>query len=177
MATGKSTIASAVASQTAGEHSGSRIATTADNALTPDQSNANVASAVADIGSIPDLSSGASTAEAQGVAAAATAATSRADGTGKNLVGTIPTDLSGGTADDIFINGLSATGLGSIAGMVQGLVNQGINSAGIVSAIRATPAYAARFPAIKALNAKGEGITESQYITKEDTDRQMLYHP
>ena len=88
---------------------------------------------------------------------------------------TTPTDLSGGTADDIFINGLTAMGLGSIAGLVQGLVNQGIGTAGIVSQIRATPAYAARFPAMAALNAKGEGISEAQYIAKEDADRQLLY--
>ena len=88
---------------------------------------------------------------------------------------TTPTDLSGGTADDIFINGLSAMGLGSLANSVQGLVNQGIGTAGIISYIRSTPDYTARFPAMAAMNAKGMGISEAQYIAKEDTDRQLLY--
>ena len=94
---------------------------------------------------------------------------------GSTVATTTPTDLSGGTADDIFINGLSAMGLGSLAKSVQGLVNQGIGTAGIISYIRSTPDYTARFPAIAAMNAKGMGISEAQYIAKEDTDRQLLY--
>lgn len=86
-----------------------------------------------------------------------------------------PTDLSGGTADDIFVNGLANLGLSDLASGVQGLVNQGINGTGIAAWIRSQPSYAARFPGMSALNSKGMGISEAQYLSKEDADRQLLY--
>lgn len=90
-------------------------------------------------------------------------------GTGK------ATDLSGGTATDIFLNGLGAMGLKDLATGVQGLVKQGINPDGIVAWVRSQPSYALRFPAMTALNAAGQGVSEAAYMQKEDTDRALLY--
>ena len=85
------------------------------------------------------------------------------------------TDLSAGTATDIFLKGLSAMGLGSLAKGVQGLVNQGIHAEGIAAWVRSQPEYATRFPGMAALNASGQGVSEAAYMQKEDTDRSILY--
>ena len=87
----------------------------------------------------------------------------------------VATDLSQGTATDIFLNGLGAMGLKDLASGVQGLVNQGIQAEGIAAWVRSQPSYATRFPAMAALNAAGQGISESAYMQKEDTDRSLLY--
>lgn len=96
-------------------------------------------------------------------------------GNGAPVTPVTPTDISGNSAGAILASGLAAWGLSDLAPMVQSLITQGINTTGIADAIRKTPSYAARFPAMATLNAKGMGISESQYIAKESADREMLY--
>jgi hypothetical protein len=102
-----------------------------------------------------------------------TGGTGGTGGTGSSSI--IPTSIDGTDANSILASGLKMWGLSDLGPMVSKLINQGINIAGIADQIRGTPSYAARFPAIKALNAKGEGISEAEYIAKENSDRAMLF--
>ena len=96
-----------------------------------------------------------------------------------------PTDTTGHTltsaeianmdANTIFTQGLAEWGLSDLGPMVSALTAKGLNPSAIADSIRKTPSYAARFPAMAGMNASGNSISESEYLAKEATDRQMLY--
>ena len=86
-----------------------------------------------------------------------------------------PTDLSGMDANSIFASGLAGWGLSDLASGVQGMTAKGLSPASIADWIRSTPSYATRFPAMKGLSAAGHAISESQYLAKEQQDRDLLY--
>ena len=81
------------------------------------------------------------------------------------------------SAPDIYSTGLAAIGITdpALAAQVALMVKQGINWNGIMTYIRATPTYAARFPAMAGIIASGHPITEAEYLTKETADRNLLY--
>jgi hypothetical protein len=58
-------------------------------------------------------------------------------------------------------------GLSSLFGKVREYAQQGLNADAIVLALRSTPEYKARFPAMQSLMDKGRAISESQYIDYE----------
>jgi hypothetical protein len=58
-------------------------------------------------------------------------------------------------------------GLGSLMGKITEYVQDGYDGDAIMALIRTTPEYAARFPAMKALAAKGRAISEAEYIEYE----------
>jgi hypothetical protein len=58
-------------------------------------------------------------------------------------------------------------GLGSLMGKITEYVQDGYDGDAIMALIRTTPEYAARFPAMKTLAAKGRAISEAEYIEYE----------
>jgi hypothetical protein len=59
-------------------------------------------------------------------------------------------------------------GLESLVPSIKSYMQQGItDQAALMLTLRASPEYAARFPAMKALNAKGQGFSEADYINYE----------
>lgn len=60
-------------------------------------------------------------------------------------------------------------GLSSLMGKIKAWVTDGYEADAIMSLIRTTPEYEARFPAMKALAAKGRAISEADYIGYEQT--------
>lgn len=95
----------------------------------------------------------------------------------------VVTPVAGGGGDSgalqIITDALNSVGLGSLAGNAWDMWNKGLNMNAIMNdpktGIRASEAYKARFPGMKALNDAGHGISEMDYIAKENTDRGLLY--
>lgn len=76
------------------------------------------------------------------------------------------------------LEGLMATyGLGALMGRIDGWIQEGYDPQAIEALIRQSPEYASRFPAMKELQAKGQSITESQYIDyeREMTNLESMY--
>ena len=102
-------------------------------------------------------------------------------GTGTNIPTTasLSTSTNDPGALQIITDGLAREGLGSLAAQVWAMSNEGYNTNAIlndpVRGIRNSQVYAQRFPAMKVLNAAGQGISESQYIAKEDADRSLIH--
>lgn len=71
------------------------------------------------------------------------------------------------SAKQIITAGLNQFGLGSLADQAWSEYLAGTDPTQVISGLRNTPQYAARFPGMAALQAKGEAITESQYISYE----------
>ena len=95
---------------------------------------------------------------------------------------TQPTITPGGggnsSALQIITDALTAAGLGSLASKAWTMWNQGFDINAImddpINGIRAQPVYKQNFPAMAALNAAGQGITEAAYLAKEQADIQLL---
>ena len=64
---------------------------------------------------------------------------------------------------------MTAYGLGALAARITGWIQQGYEPDAIMALVRQSDEYAARFPAMKALQAKGRSITESEYIAYEQS--------
>lgn len=64
-------------------------------------------------------------------------------------------------------NLLSQWGLGGLVGQAWDQATSGYNQDVVINNLRSTDQYKARFPAMAALNARNEGITEQQYIGYE----------
>lgn len=62
---------------------------------------------------------------------------------------------------------LNSWGLGSLKGQVMDQIAQGVDATTVGNFIRTTPEYAKRFPGMAALSARGEGISEGDYINYE----------
>jgi hypothetical protein len=68
------------------------------------------------------------------------------------------------------IGGLMQTyGLGALMGKIDAWISEGYEPGAIEALIRQEPEYAARFPAMKQLQAKGQTMTEQQYIEYEQS--------
>lgn len=66
------------------------------------------------------------------------------------------------------LNGLMGTyGLGALMGKIDAWLQQGYEPGAIEALIRNEPEYAARFPAMKQLQAQGRTMTESEYLGYE----------
>ena len=78
----------------------------------------------------------------------------------------------------IITDALNAAGLGSLASKAWTMWNQGFDINAImddpINGIRAQPVYKQNFPAMAALNAAGQGITEAAYLAKEQADIELL---
>ena len=78
----------------------------------------------------------------------------------------------------IVTDALKQAGLGSLASKAWTMWNQGFDINAImddpINGIRAQPVYKQNFPAMAALNAAGQGITEAAYLFKEQADIQLL---
>jgi hypothetical protein len=64
---------------------------------------------------------------------------------------------------------MAAYGLGALASRITEWITKGYEPDAIMALVRQSDEYAARFPAMKALQAKNRGITESEYIAYEQT--------
>ena len=64
-------------------------------------------------------------------------------------------------------------GLGSLFPMIEQWAQQGLTEDAIYLNLRTTPEYAARFPAMAALSAKGRAISEAAYVDYERTAAQL----
>lgn len=105
------------------------------------------------------------------------------DGTTQTIgTPTQPTVTPGGggnsSALQIITDALTAAGLGSLASKAWTMWNQGFDINAImddpINGIRAQPVYKQNFPAMAALNAQGQGISEAAYLQKEQADIQLL---
>lgn len=67
----------------------------------------------------------------------------------------------------------SGYNLTSLYNRIVDYVKQGYDATTIVSLLRQSPEYAARFPAMKTLAAKGRAITEAEYINYEQAMTQL----
>lgn len=78
----------------------------------------------------------------------------------------------------IITDALKAAGLGSLASKAWTMWNQGFDMNAImddpVNGIRASAEYKQNFPAMAALNAKGQGISEAAYLAKETADLELM---
>jgi len=106
-------------------------------------------------------------------------------GTGSTGNGTTtPTVTPGGSINanpgalQIITDALSAAGLGSLATKAWSMWNQGYDMNAIMddptNGIRASAVYKQNFPAMAALNAKGQGISEAAYLAKENADLELM---
>ena len=62
---------------------------------------------------------------------------------------------------------MAALGLGGLAGRITSWITEGYEPEAIMALVRQSPEYAERFPAMKALQAKGQSMTENEYIAYE----------
>ncbi len=67
----------------------------------------------------------------------------------------------------------SGYGINSLYAKIEQYVRDGYNADTISLMLRQTPEYAARFPAMATLNAKGRGISEAAYLDYERTAAQL----
>ena len=102
------------------------------------------------------------------------------DGT-TNTVGTANKTTPDSSAMSYLMDGLKGLGGGMDAAIANAwqLFKDGFTSDYIMNdptkGFRNSQAYQARFPGMKALNSAGQGVSEAQYLQKEDNDRQLLY--
>ena len=105
----------------------------------------------------------------------------------QTVAGVSPTTLTptpGGNANanpgalQIITDALKAAGLGSLASKAWTMWNSGLDFNAIMdnptNGIRASAEYKQNFPAMAALNAKGQGISEAQYLAKETADLELM---
>lgn len=64
---------------------------------------------------------------------------------------------------------MAAYGLGGLSAQIVSWITEGYESDAIMALVRQSSEYATRFPAMKALQAKGQAISESEYIAYEQT--------
>ena len=106
-------------------------------------------------------------------------------GTAASAAGaTAQTATPGGSANanpgalQIITDALKAAGLGSLASQAWTMWNKGYDLNAIMddptNGIRASAVYKQNFPAMAALNAKGQGISEAAYLAKEQADLELL---
>ena len=106
-------------------------------------------------------------------------------GTAASATGaTAQTATPGGSANanpgalQIITDALKAAGLGSLASQAWTMWNKGYDLNAIMddptNGIRASAVYKQNFPAMAALNAKGQGISEAAYLAKEQADLELL---
>ena len=62
---------------------------------------------------------------------------------------------------------MAAYGLGALAGRITSWITEGYEADAIMAMVRQSPEYAERFPAMKALQARGQSMTEAEYIGYE----------
>lgn len=78
----------------------------------------------------------------------------------------------------IITDALKMAGLGNLASKAWTMWNQGFDMNAIMddptNGIRASAEYKQNFPAMAALNAKGQGISEAAYLAKETQDKELL---
>ena len=78
------------------------------------------------------------------------------------------------TARDVINGFLSGAGMEALGPDVWKQWTAGTTAAQIMDYIRNTPQYAARFPAMAALNKSGRNISEAAYIAKETSDIELM---
>ena len=78
------------------------------------------------------------------------------------------------SAKQMFTDWLDSLGLGSLGKMVWHEYLQGTPTAKIMADVRASDAYAQRFPGMKELAKGGHAITEADYIAKESADMSLM---
>ena len=111
-------------------------------------------------------------------------AQSAAAATGAATATTASTVKPGGSANadpgalQIVTDALKMAGLGNLASKAWTMWNSGLDFNAIMddptNGIRASAEYKQNFPAMAALNAKGQGISEKQYLDKETADLELM---
>lgn len=106
------------------------------------------------------------------------------NGGGNSNPASAPVVTPGGSSNanpgalQIITDALKAAGLGSLASQAWTMWNNGYDMNAImdnpVNGIRASAVYKQNFPAMAALNAKGQGISEAAYLAKEQADIELL---
>jgi hypothetical protein len=97
------------------------------------------------------------------------------DGT-TSISGT-PTPVKTGitqSAKDIVNQFLKESGMEALSNEVWSQWTAGTSAPQIIDYVRSTPSYAARFPAMAALNKAGRNISEAAYIAKEQADIDLM---
>jgi len=89
---------------------------------------------------------------------------------------TQPAAIKGVTqsAKDIVNQFLLESGMGELSNDVWSQWTAGTSAPQIIDYVRKTPQYAARFPAMAALNKAGRNISEAAYIAKEQADIDLM---
>ena len=78
------------------------------------------------------------------------------------------------SAKDVVNKFLSDAGMSALSDNVWSQWKTGTTAPQIIDYVRSTPEYAARFPAMAALDKRGEHIDEATYIAKEEADKDLL---
>ena len=102
-----------------------------------------------------------------------TSTTYFSDGT-QAISGTPTPDTVSQSAIDIVNGFLKDAGMDALSKDVWSQWTSGTTSGQIMDYIRSTPQYAARFPAMAALNKAGRNISEAAYIYKEQSDVEYM---
>jgi len=134
-------------------------------------------------GSGSDSGSGTGSGTGNGTGTGGTGAGSTGvNGTGTGAAGNTP--IPGGSINanpgalQIITDALNAAGLGALATQAWSMWNKGFDFNAImddpVNGIRASADYKKNFPAMAALNAAGQGISESTYLQKEQSDLELM---
>ena len=80
----------------------------------------------------------------------------------------------GQSARDIVNTFLKDAGMAALTDQVWSQWTSGTTAPQIIDYVRSTPEYAARFPAMAALNKSGRNISEATYIAKEQADVDLM---